>query len=618
MDELSSTFDLLRARFSDYEDRQEQREMALEVMRCLSDGQDLLVEAGTGVGKSFAYLIPAILSGQKTVVSTSSLALQEQLVKKDLVFLKKMLPGRFSFAVLKGRNNYLCLRKDREFAGQGKPYERFCRWREKTKTGEKQDLSFNPSFWPEISGDARDCTGRLCSFFDACFYYRHWRRLYQRDIVVVNHHLLIYDVLSDFHVLPFHDRLIIDEASDLEEVISQVFGSTLSLSRTSWLLSRLKSVKINVDKLFPMAEAFFTGPPSSGEAVAPVPPHLTEELKRFRERLDLKKVISALETRREWTTDEELREGLEKIISITASFSADLDDFITQNDRQRVFYVLPRGKTLEFKSSLIESNQAFTHLCAAYQSVVLTSATLASGGSFSYIKKRLGIDGFAEKIVASPFDYRHKALLYIDGTLPEPEGGSDEIFQHKSLAVIEELVEASQGRALVLFTSYRHLYYAAAHTVMSYPFRSQGDMPPAKLINWFKQTPHSVLFATATFWQGIDIRGDDLSLVIIVRLPFSSPGDPLYQERCKRLGNRWFRELALPSAILSLRQGFGRLIRSYEDSGVVAILDRRVVKSSYGRKILESLPPAPVTFAIEEVKRFFDTLPEAVRKNSTQ
>jgi len=618
MDELSSTFDLLRERLSGYEERQEQREMAMEVMRCLSSGEDLLVEAGTGVGKSFAYLIPAILSGKKTVVSTSSLALQDQLVKKDLVFLKKVLPQHFSFSVLKGRNNYLCLRKDREFAGYGKTYERFCRWRENKKTGEKNDLSFIPPFWPEISGDARDCIGRLCPFFDSCFYYRHWRQLYRRDILVVNHHLLIYDLLSDLHVIPFHDRLIIDEASDMEEVISQVFGSTLSLSRTTWLLSHLKSHKIPVDSLFPVVETFFRQSHLPGEIVAPIPPHLIEELKRFRGRLDLQKAVSTLETRKKWATDEELRERLEKTVSATESFSVDLDDFIAQSDSRRVFYVLTRGKALEFKSSLVESNQAFAHLHEAYRSVVLTSATLAPGGNFTYIKKRLGIDGFAEKTVASPFDYRQKALLYIDSTLPEPEGSNDENFQNKSLTVIEELVETSQGRALVLFTSYRHLYYATAHTSMPYPFKSQGEIPPARLIDWFKKTPHSVLFATATFWQGIDIKGDDLSLVIIVRLPFNSPGDPLYQERCKRLGNRWFQELALPSAILTLKQGFGRLIRSHNDRGVIAILDRRIVTSSYGARILASLPPAPVTFNMEEVKLFFDALPEAVRKNSIQ
>ncbi|MCK9274321.1 MAG: hypothetical protein M0P57_04445 [Syntrophales bacterium] len=611
MDRLTSAFALLKSCFPAYEERPEQQEMTRAVMRSLSEGTNLLIEAGTGVGKSFAYLVPAILSGEKTVVSTSSLALQDQLVKNDLVSLKKVLPQRFTFSVLKGRNNYLCLKKERDYRGEGKSYDRFRRWFDKTKTGEKSELSFVPRFWSDVSGDPQECTGRICPFYGACFYYRHYRQLYNVDILVVNHHLLIYDVLADFHVLPFHNRLIIDEASEIEEVISQVFGSAVSLSRTTWLLSRLKGLKIIVDPLFTAAESFFKNADAPRETVTPIPPYLIEELKRFRNRLDLKKTAAALETRKNWTTDEELRERIERTMGALESFSGDMDNFIAQNDSRRVFYVTAKGDGLEFKSSLVEPDHAFRSLSETYGSVILTSATLAPGSDFSFIKNRLGIGGFEEKIVDSPFDYRKKALLYVNKDLPEPEGGNDRAFQESSLAVIDSLIEASRGRALVLFTSYRHLAYAAARTSISYPFKSQGDMPPAKLISWFRKTPHSILFATSTFWQGIDIRGDDLSLVVIVRLPFSPPGDPLYRERCRRLGSLWFQEYALPSAILMLRQGFGRLIRSHDDFGVVAILDRRVVKSSYGGRILASLPPAPITFDMQEVIRFFDSLPES-------
>jgi len=217
----------------------------------------------------------------------------------------------------------------------------------------------------------------------------------------------------------------------------------------------------------------------------------------------------------------------------------------------------------------------------------------------------LNIEDFGEKIIGSPFDFQTQSLLYLDKDLPKPDNENSGPFQKESLKVIEKLIGASHGRALVLFTSYRHLNFVTENVETQYPFKRQGDMPPAKLIKWFRDTPDSVLFATATFWQGIDIKGDDLSLVIIVRLPFSSPGDPVYQERCNRLGGRWFYDLALPHATLSLRQGFGRLIRGRDEYGVVAILDTRLVKNSYGRYIVSSLPAADITHDIRDVEAFF-------------
>lgn len=591
--------------------------MAREIFRCLTDRKNLLIEAGTGVGKSFAYLIPAMLAGEKTIVSTSSLALQDQLVTKDLVFLEAAFPGKFSFGVLKGRNNYLCLKKHTEYAGTGKTYTRFRSWAAKTATGEKSELSFIPRFWPDVCGDSQDCSGRLCSFFGTCFYYRHYRQLIKKDILVVNHHLLIYDLLSEFNILPFHDRLIIDEASDIEEIISTVLGSSLSYSRTAWLLYRLRGLKIVVDHLFQGVESFFKTTTMAAQTVSPIPGHVTERLRNFREKLALGETLVTLEKLRKSTTDEELKARMEATAGYIQYFEADVDDFIAQNDAERVYYALSNGSMMELKSSLVESQNAFRQLTDAYGSIVMTSATLTSGGNFSFIKQRLGIEDFDERIIGSPFDYRNKSLLYVDTALPPPNKGNDDAFQEQSLGVIEGLIDASQGRALVLFTSYRHLNYVVENTAITYPFRSQGDMPPAKLIQWFKDTPQSVLFATATFWQGVDIKGDDLSLVVICRLPFSSPGDPVYQERCKRLGTRWFYDLALPSAILTLRQGFGRLIRGHSDYGVVAILDSRVAKSSYGKTILSSLPEIPVTHAIEDVKRFFDAVPKPTVEKTT-
>jgi len=604
--DLSPSFDILKKKFPGYENRPEQREMAGEILGSFLDGKNLLIEAGTGVGKSFAYLIPAILSREKTIISTSSLALQDQLVKKDLVFLRKALPRKFSFGILKGKNNYVCLKREREYAGSGKFYLRFRKWLSETETGEKSDISFTPKFWAQVCGDSQDCGGRACPFYGRCFYYRHYRRLHAKDILVVNHHLLIYDLLSDFSLLPFHKQLIIDEAPDIEDVISTVLGSTLNYSRTAWLLYRLRGLKVVVDHLFPLVESFFKKGDVPPRPVCPVPDSVIEKLKKLRKDLALNKTAAALGKRRKSTVDEELRDKIGTTIGYIESFAMDVDDFIGQENKDKVYYVAAANGGRELKSSLVESGNAFENLTRVYSSVIMTSATLTSGGNFAFLKKRLNIEDFGEKVVGSPFDYKRQSLLYIDRNLPKPDNEDNGPFQEESLKIIEKLIGASRGRALVLFTSYRHLDFVAEAVKMPYPFKSQGDMPPAKLIKWFRDTPGSVLFATATFWQGIDIKGDDLSLVIIVRLPFSSPGDPVYQERCDRLKDRWFYDLALPHATLSLRQGFGRLIRGRDEYGVVAILDTRLVKNSYGRYIVSSLPTADITHNIRDVEAFFD------------
>jgi len=592
--------------------------MAVEISRCLKRKKNLLIEAGTGVGKSFAYLIPAILSNEKTIVSTASLALQDQLVSKDLVFLQKELPQTFSFSILKGKNNYLCLKREREFTDISKAYIQFRTWLLKTGTGEKDELSFIPEFWSKVCGDSQDCNGRECPFYDHCFYYRHYRHLFKKDILVVNHHLLIYDLLSDFNVLPFHKQLIIDEATEIEGVISHVMGSILNYPRVAWLLYRLKGLKIIVDPLFPKVESFFKGIDIPSQTVFPVPGPIIEKLQGLKKTLALNKVISTLKKNMVSVSDDELLDRMETTIGYVTSLAADIDDFIEQNDSDRVHYINGNNGSLELKSSLVECQNSFQGLVSHHESVIMTSATLASGKNFYYLKNRLGIEEFEEKIIGSPFDYRKQALLYIDKDLPQPDKGNDEIFKHKSCKVIERLINASSGRALALFTSYSHLRFVSHTIKIDYPFKSQGDMPPARLIQWFKDTPHSVLLATATFWQGIDIKGEKLSLVVIARLPFTSPGDPVYQERCRRLRDRWFGELALPSAILVLRQGFGRLIRGRNEYGVVAILDTRLVTRSYGTTIVSSLPEINIVHNVEDVKSFFNSIPSTAHKEKAK
>jgi len=605
---LSQNFDVLKQRFPEYEDRPGQREMAAEVLRCLREKTNLLIEAGTGIGKSFAYLIPAVLSQEKTIVSTATLALQDQLVSKDLVFLQKELPQPFSFGILKGKNNYLCLKREREFEEISEDYTKFRTWVSQTQTGEKGELSFIPQFWSKVCGDSQDCNGRACPFYDDCFYYRHYRNLFKKDILVINHHLLIHDLLSEFNILPFHNHVIIDEASEIEDVVSHVMGTTISYSRLAWLLYRLKGMKILVDPLFAKIESFFKGGDVSSQTTMPIPVPVIEKLKDLKESLALASIVSILEKQRNSAPTEEQRDRAETTIGYVASLIAEMDDFIEQKDATKVYYMTGKEGTRELRSSLVEAQSSFRKLVDAYDSVIMTSATMAAGGSFRFVKMRLGTQDFQERIIRSPFHYQEQALLYVNRDLPAPYQKNDEAFKKESLTVIEELINASQGRALVLFTSYHHLYFVSNNINIAYPCKAQGQMSPARLIQWFKDTAHSVLLATATFWQGIDIKGEKLSLVVIVKLPFTSPEDPVYQERCSRLGDRWFSELALPSAILVLRQGFGRLIRGRSDFGVVAILDTRLLTHSYGNAIISSLPEMTITHHVADVKRFFDAI----------
>ena len=618
LEKLSSSFDILRKIFPDYEDRPEQREMADEICCCFRNKKSLLVEAGTGVGKSFAYLIPAILSREKTIISTSSLALQDQLVDKDLVFLRQALPQDFSFGVLKGKNNYLCLKREREFTEVSTAYTKFRKWLLKTRTGEKSELPFIPKFWSRVCGDSQDCNGRTCPCYNDCFYYRHYRRLFKKDILVINHHLLIYDFLSEFNILPFHKQLIIDEAAEIENVISNVLGSSLSHSKITWLLYRLKGLKIIVDHLFVGVEAFFKRVNTPLQTIYPIPAAVINSLKDLKVKLALHKTVSALEKYGKSALDDELMDKIETTTGCVKALAAVMDDFIEQSDSNRVYYMTGNNGLLELKSNLVESRNALEELTGKYGSIIMTSATLTSGKNFVFLKKRLGLEGFEERVIGSPFDYKKQALLYINKDLPLPDQNNSETFQQESLKVMERLIKESGGRALVLFTSYKHLNFVSKNIRISYPFKSQGDMPPAKLIKWFKDTPHSVLLATATFWQGIDIKGETLSLVVIGKLPFSSPGDPVYQERCRRLKERWFYDLALPSAILALRQGVGRLIRGRDEYGVIAILDKRLVARSYGRTIVSSLPQMNVVYSIEDVKSFFDSVPKVSFKTSSK
>ncbi|MEW6600063.1 MAG: helicase C-terminal domain-containing protein [Nitrospirota bacterium] len=618
MNDIKAAFSILKKTFPDYEHRPQQVEMAEAVLNCLTDRKRLLVEAGTGVGKSFAYLIPALLSNEKTIISTASIALQDQLINKDLVFLQKVMPQTFSFAMLKGKNNYLCLKREREFSELTESFLMFREWVSETETGDRDELDFIPDFWPDVCGDSNDCGVNKCAFYQDCFYYAHYRKLYKKDITVVNHHLLVYDLVSGFNILPFHDQLIIDEAHQMENVISHVCGSALNHTQILWLLHRLRGLKIETGHLFDPVEKFFKNPVIQSFSRGGFTKEMSESLDKLKEQMAFDKVIHRLNLFRDSAEGDELRDRLDTTIAYINSIGAVIDDFIARDNGEKVYYTAVNRKSLELKSSLVECRMPFVDLINGYESVIMTSATLTAGGSFGFIRERLGITDFMETVIDSPFDFSKQALLYIDKDLPSPVKENSRSFQEGSLKVIEELISASMGRALVLFTSYAHLRFVSENIKTECPFKSQGDMPPARLIKWFKDTDNSVLLATSTFWQGIDIKGEDLSLVVIVKLPFGSPGDPVYDEKCRRLGDRWFPDLALPSAILSLRQGIGRLIRGSGDYGVNAILDTRLIRSFYGKTIISSLPDMKVVHSVRAVKEFFERVPGLPEKRGPE
>ncbi|MEK7308261.1 MAG: DEAD/DEAH box helicase, partial [Nitrospirota bacterium] len=440
MNELTSAFNILKQKFPCYENRPQQMKMAEEVLACMKDKKRLLIEAGTGVGKSFAYLIPAILSGNKTIVSTATIALQDQLANKDLVFLQEVLPQKFSFAILKGKNNYLCLKREREFAPLlSGEYKSFIKWVQETETGDKDELDFIPDFWSKVCGDSDDCNIRKCPFYAGCFYYIHYRQLHKMDILIVNHHLLLYDLLSELSLLPFHKQLIIDEAHKGEDVISHVFGSALSYSSLMWLLYRLRGLKIAVDHLFEPVENFFKErffPPcfpakarmgvrmANTQTVSPIPEDVIENLKNLKSQLLFDKVIHRLDGQRESADDKQIEDRITTTINYINSLGGVIGDFIEHADKDKVYYMASNKKGIELRSNLIEVQMPFNGLCDGYESVIMTSATLAAGGNFGFIKERLGTADFKEIVVGSPFDYKKQALLFLDKELPPPLKGN--------------------------------------------------------------------------------------------------------------------------------------------------------------------------------------------------
>jgi len=651
-----------------YEARAAQVEMAEAVADALATRRPLLVEAGTGTGKTLAYLVPAILSGMKVVVSTGTKNLQEQIFKKDIPLLQAELPVVFGAATMKGISNYLCLRKFREHrartaaAGElavaaqrslfpeperPKPVApvmpplttlaRIEEWAAQTLDGDRAEihgLADDDPAWREVSATPETRLGVRCPHFEDCYVTRARRRAQQAEIVIVNHHLFFADLAlraawPQAQLLPAYEAVIFDEAHQLEDIATDYFGVGVSSLRLDALTRDLLRA-IKGDR----------APDRLSDGCAHVDKRaaaLFEALRRrlgARERVSIDAGIWAGEPEREAhaldTALEELEHGLEaadgselddggeEAEALARRARAIRDDLALlvegpqRHDRAHVFWAEQRGRTMLLHASPIDVAHIVREtLLGQVEAAVFTSATLTAEGKFDFVRARLGLESAREARLPSPFDYRKQALLYLADDLPEP---AEEAFAQAAAARMEELVRMTDGRAFLLFTSTRAML--RAHQLLApklpYPVLLQGEKPKHLLIEEFRARVGSVLFATASFWEGVDVIGEALSLVVIDKLPFQPPDDPLVAARVARLadeGRDPFETYQVPRAALALAQGFGRLIRHREDRGVVALLDRRAVRRGYGRRVLGGLPPdCPRTRRLDDVRRFCEEM----------
>jgi ATP-dependent DNA helicase DinG len=620
---------LLARALPGYEERPSQGELSEAVARTLRDGGALLAEAGTGTGKTLAYLLPAAELGRRVVVSTGTKNLQEQLVSKDIPLLARALGRDLDVALMKGRGNYLCTMRFRSFAEAGSfrrldelPIFRAVEdWAPRTASGDRaeiEDMPDSTDFWREISATSENCIGQTCPDYGPCWVTRMRERALEADIVVVNHHLLCADLAikegSYGEVIPPYDTLILDEAHLLEDTATQYFGVSVSSHRVEELSRdverELKAARLDarevlaeVDSLRHRAERVFKSlARGAGRRLAPgwMGDALSEEAQALLARLEgVRTAILALPER---------PEPLSALAGRAQGLKEDLALVLEADDDSHVYFVEVRGRTVHLKATPIDVSARLRELLFEQtRAVVLTSATLAVDGSFAYLKSRLGVDATDELLLASPFDYDEQAVLYVPRGMPDPRSA---LFVERAAQEIEGLLEASQGRAFVLFTSYVNMNAVAERLAgrVPWPLLIQGEAPKAMLLETFRRTPNAVLLATASFWQGVDVVGEQLSCVIIDKLPFASPSDPVVSARIdhmKSLGENAFADYQVPVAVLMLKQGLGRLIRSATDRGVLAVLDSRLVEKSYGRRFLASLPPARLVHDQADVLRFF-------------
>ena len=632
---------------SGYECRPQQLEMGNAVADAFQANEHLIVEAGTGVGKTFAYLIPAINlalgTGETVVISTNTISLQEQLIRKDIPFLQRVLPFSFTAVLAKGRSNYLSRRR----LGSLLTYERglfdtkeevaelagIVEWVESTDDGSRADLEKQPSheLWDLVVSDRDNCLRSKCPTYSTCFYFKARRRMHEANLIVVNHHLLFSDLeirrSADVQsaILPDYQYLILDEAHHLEAIAGRHATVELSNSRVKRLLDSLDN---------PSGKSGLSVRYTASHLKAPVEDARDQANKLFRAISDwletegtqrwggsvtqriyrenfvenvldapLATLQSELKDLRGTAQTDDDEEEIASHLRRCSQLREDLDLMISHSDPDSVYWIetVKRGRfpRMTLNATPINVSEAVNeYLFDRMNSVILTSATLATNQNFDFFKKRLGLSECRELIAGSPFDYRKQVEIHISSKMPDPRRSLE--YTQSIITQVKRYLKMTHGKAFVLFTSYR-MMDEVYNVVSDYldglgivSFKQGGELSRSQMLEAFKRDTDSVLFGTSSFWEGVDVQGESLSSVIITKLPFEVPTHPVMEAKIKQVeeqGGNSFMEFSLPEAILRLKQGFGRLIRTKTDTGMVVILDPRVTTKFYGKQFLNSLPP---------------------------